>query len=262
MARRNLDLWAIVAVAGAGLALQWLAVVPGLRAAGGLALAVVCPGLALTAALFPGRLLAWPERVLFSLGLSLAAAILGAVLLNGTIWGLTTGVWAALFAGVTLAASLVAAWRRGAQPAQAEADPGARWPGPGLGWRPALLLGLAAILSVTALTLARTPPPAIDVLGYTLLWATPAGDASAPGINVGISSSELTTTHYRLTVTFDSRRFLDMPDITLDPGGKWERLIAVPAGQPGGLAEAVLYRLDAPTVVYRRVTLLRQAPGS
>ena len=104
MARRNLDLWAIVAVAGAGLALQWLAVVPGLRAAGGLALAVVCPGLALTAALFPGRLLAWPERVLFSLGLSLAAAILGAVLLNGTIWGLTTGVWAALFAGVTLAA--------------------------------------------------------------------------------------------------------------------------------------------------------------
>jgi hypothetical protein len=159
-------------------------------------------------------------------------------------------------------ASLVAARRRGDYSLDFSGKAPARLPQRKLEWSQWTLLGLAALLTVSAVTLARTPPPTTGVLGYTLLWITPAVDANTPGVRLGMSSSELQTTHYRLRVTLDSRLFLDLPDITLEPGGKWERLIAPPSGQPVRIVEAVLYRMDEPGTVYRRVTLLRDSPRS
>ena len=256
--RRNLDLWLILALAGTGLAVQWLTVTATMRTASGLALVVLCPGYALTMALFPERLPGWPERILFSLGLSLATAILGAVAVNLLPWGLQTGVWAGLFAAVTLGASLAAAWRRRGQPDEVPA----RLPQRNLGWSQWSLLGLAVLLTAGAVELVRTPLPTTGVLGYTLLWITPAGDASWPDVHLAMSSSELTTTHYRLRVTLDSQLYLDVPDITLEPGGKWERQIALSGGQPVRVVEAVLYRQAEPGTVYRRVALFRSLPES
>lgn len=249
---RNLDLWATVALAAAGLAVQLGPVPAAVRAVCGLPLVLLCPGYTLVTALFPGRLPAWPERVLLSLGLSLAVAILGAVALNGSPWGLQTGVWAWLFFGVTLAASPIGARRR--------ADPE-----PALAGRPQprprkehwALLGLAGLVTVAAVTLARMPGPVTGVLGYTVLWITPDVTPNASGVFLGMSSVELTPTHYRLTVTLDGRPILDWPAITLAPGEKWARAVELPQGQPGEIVEAVLFRLDTPGLVYRRVTLRR-----
>jgi len=257
VARRNLDLWVVLILAAVGLGAQWLPLPVPVRLIGGLALVVLCPGYALTAALFPGRTPGWPERVVFSLGLSLAVAILGAVVFNTTIWGLQIGVWAGLFAGVTLCASLVAVWRRSKN--AEETGPTATHQRR-LSWAPWVLLAVAGSLTVGALTLGHTPSAPNAVVGYTLLWITPAGDANAPAVRLGLSSSEFATTHYRLKVTFDSRLFLDVTDITLAPGEKMERVIPLPAGQPVQVVEAVLYRQDDPGTVYRRVTLLRTPP--
>src|SRR5438067_5670942 len=80
-----------------------------------LPLVLVLPGYALTSALFPGRSLGVPERLVFSLSLSLAIAILGGLALNLTPWGLGTDSWAVLVASITLVACAVALIRRRGQ---------------------------------------------------------------------------------------------------------------------------------------------------
>jgi hypothetical protein len=52
-----------------------------------LPLVLVLPGYAVTAALFPNRSLGVPERLVFSLGLSVAIVVLGGLLLNVTPFG-------------------------------------------------------------------------------------------------------------------------------------------------------------------------------
>src|SRR3954468_21171576 len=74
---------------------------------------LVLPGLALTAALFPTGALDVAERLLFSLGLSLAITALGGLVLQLTPWGLRPASWALLLGLVTLAAGAAAflRWR-------------------------------------------------------------------------------------------------------------------------------------------------------
>src|SRR5258708_19924598 len=67
-----------------------------------LPLVLVLPGYALTAALLPNRSLGVAERLMFSLGLSLAVVILGGLALNWTPFGLRAISWAVLLAGLTL----------------------------------------------------------------------------------------------------------------------------------------------------------------
>jgi hypothetical protein len=86
------------------------------------------------------------------------------------------------------------------------------------------------------------------------------GPDGAPDMNrvqLGLISSEFTTTHYQLQLKVDNRVILDKPDITLAPGGTWQLEMPLPPGQPGGTAEALLYRLDDPNTVYRSVLLRR-----
>jgi hypothetical protein len=188
-----------------------------------------------------------------TLGVSLALAILGAVGLNGSPWGLGTGAWAGLFGGVTVLASLVAARRR-----QAVSETiSIAMPQSGLGWSQWALLGLAGLLTVGAVTLVRTPRPVSGVVGYTTLWITPGAEPDTTGIRLGLNSSEFTTTSYRLTVSLEGRLALEVPEITLEPGGTWERRIELPEATLATVVEATLYRLDAPTVIYRHVRLRR-----
>lgn len=252
MTRRNLDLWTTVALAAAGVAVQLGPMPTAVRVFFGLPLVLLCPGYALMAALFPGRSLGWPERALFSFGLSLAVAILGTVALTWSLWGLQTGVWAGLFFGVTLAASLVGARRRAAQePVRAGR------PQPRLRIEHWALMGLAGLVTVAAVAVARMPGPVTGVLGYTVLWMTPdvapSGVPNVRSVHLGINSSELVSTRYRLQLTLDGQLILDEHDINLMPGESWERQIELP--QSRGMVEATLYRVDNPGLVYRRVSL-------
>src|SRR3954471_19437230 len=70
--------------------------------------ALVLPGLALTLALFPAGVPDGAERLLFSLGLSLAVTALGGLVLHLTLWGLRPASWTLLLGAITLAAGVAA----------------------------------------------------------------------------------------------------------------------------------------------------------
>src|SRR4051812_23489394 len=82
----------------------------------GLPLVLFVPGYALVAAAFPTDRLGNIERLLFSLGASLALAALAGLLLHWTALGLRPAAWAVALGNLTLIASLVTLIRRWRQP--------------------------------------------------------------------------------------------------------------------------------------------------
>jgi uncharacterized membrane protein len=221
-----------------------------------LPLALVLPGYALTSALFPRRTLGVAERLVFSLGLSLIIVVLGGLLLNLMPFGLRASSWAVLLSGITLAASAVALARRRGQSVSA---PGwLRVGNVGLTWRQGLLLGLAAVIVCGAIAVSIIGAGRQSYAGFTQLWILPAGsDNTKNAVSLGVSNMEATAMEYTLTVNLDGKVVEEWPSIDLNPNGKWEATLVLPqTGRAGAVrVEADLYRVDAPTTIYRHVVL-------
>lgn len=252
MPRYSGDLVTAVVVAATSGALTLLAPdTLAVRVVAALPLVFVLPGYAITAALFPRRTLGIPEQVLCSVGLSLVVVIMGGFALHWTPWGLQAESWAIFLFCVTLGASVIAGmrWHRGWSVAVTSLNIG-------LDSRQGLLLGLAALVVVAVVGLARTPMPPRGIQGYTLLWILPAGEGNPNAVRLGISNNEFALTEYSLRVLVDDQIAQEWPAIQLAPGQKWETTAVVP-GKSSSVVEALLYRLDAPNDVYRRVTLRR-----
>lgn len=221
-----------------------------------LPLVLILPGYALTSALFPRRGFGIPERLLFSLALSLVITVLGGLLLNLTPWGLRAGPWAVLLGGITLGAFAVAHLRRRGQ--SASTSGWLRTVNIGFTFRQGLLLGLAALIvcgavAVSIIGAERQPYP-----GFSQLWMLPAGGANPKNaVQLGVSNRESTTMQYRLAVNVDGKVVKEWASINLNPNEKWEATLLLP--QTGGVGtakvEADLYRTDAPTKIYRHVVL-------
>lgn len=221
-----------------------------------LPLVLVLPGYALTSALFPGREFGIQERLVFSLALSLVLVIMGGLLLNLTPWGLRAGPWAVFLAAITFGACAVALVRRRRQ--------GISNPGSipirkiQLNFRQGLLLGLAALIVGGAIALsiigaARQPYP-----GFTQLWMLPAGGSNPKNaVHLGVSNMELTAMEYRLAVSVDGKVVKEWPTIDLNTHEQWVATLLIPQTGHTGSAkiEAALYRMDAPTTLYRHVVL-------
>ena len=221
-----------------------------------LPLVLVLPGYALTSAAFPRREFGIPERLIFSLALSLVILVLGGLLLNLTPWGLRTGPWAVLLGGITLGACAAAFVRRRGQ--SISTSGWLRAGNIGLNFRQGLLLGLAGLIvcgavAVSIIGAERQPYP-----GFTQLWILPAGGANAKNaVSLDVSNMESTTMEYRLTVNVDGKVVREWPSIDLNPNEKWEATLLLPQTGQAGTAkvEADLYRADAPTTIYRHVVL-------
>lgn len=216
-----------------------------------LPLVLLLPGYALTAALVPGPALGLAERVLCSIGLSLAAAALGGLLLNLAPGGLRDVAWAALLGNLTLVASLVALVRRLRLPlAPARVAPP-------LSQTQALLFGLSAVLVCGAVLVARDGAVQRPTAGFTQLWMQPSGVPGQERVRLGLANMEPGATHYRLELHAGGDLAAAWPAIVLGPDQRWEEEVALPPALPGVTTplEAVLYRLDAPDTPYRRVTL-------
>jgi uncharacterized membrane protein len=82
-----------------------------IRGAAALLFVLLLPGWAITAALLPEKVFGFWERLAIAVGLSIAIAMLTGLLLHLTPWGIQTGVWWSLMAGITLIAGLVALGR-------------------------------------------------------------------------------------------------------------------------------------------------------
>ena len=248
MLRRSPDLLIICLAAANGVLAQLVGIPVGLRMVFGAPLLLLWPGYALTAALFPRWTQGWIERVIFSLGLSLMAGILGAVILNWSPGGLTSAAWAALAAGVTWTASLAALWRRRRIFTGISALPS-------IGSGQLALLALAGLMAVGAVSLSRAPVYPPDVQGYTMLSMTPETQGGSPQLHLAVRSAELTTQSYRLELTAGGATIAQWPDFWVAPGQTWETttvVVGVPtASNP---IEARLYRNEEPGTVYRRVS--------
>ena len=211
-----------------------------------LPLVLLLPGYALTAAAFPGAELSLAERTLLSLGLSLAATVLGGLALQWAPIGLAAPAWAALLGNLTLAACLVALVRR------LRVAPPAPRPGVLLQRRQALMLGTAGLIACTALLVAREGALQRQAGAVTQLWLLPAHQAGA--LQLGVANLESRPANYRLELSGAGDVLASWPSIALDPGERWEQSVTLPPSQSGVEdVRAVLYRLDEPGAPYRQV---------
>jgi uncharacterized membrane protein len=221
-----------------------------------LPLVLVVPGYALTAAVFPKRSLGVPERLVFSLGLSLVIVVLGGLLLNWTPFGLRASSWAVLLSGITLGAGVVALVRR-----QGQRAPTSRWVrfgGVGLAFRQGLLMGLAAMVVCAAIAVSRISAAQQAFPGFTQLWILPAGTANAKdALRLGVRNMEATATVYSLSVSANGKVVKVWRKIDLKPHERWEAILVLPQiGRPGAArVEARLYRARAPATIYRHDVL-------
>lgn len=236
------------------------------RAILALPLVLVVPGYALTLALLPRLRLGAGERLVLSLGLSLALAALGGFVLNWTPWGLRPQPWAVLLALTTLASGAVAGARR-AVPARVGVPEGRGAPGspvamhPSSGSRaplPALLLALATVVAGAAWWTARGGAVQQASAGFTQLWVLPAAGGDALTVRLGVHSREPAPVSYRLRLEVEGALIREWPAVTLDPGEQWEAVATLsPSQGAAGPIKAVLYRADAPATAYRHVLLWR-----
>lgn len=224
-----------------------------LRTIFALPLVHVLPGYALTSVLFSRQTLGLPERVLFSLGLSLALNVLSALILHWTPWGLQTWSWTVVLSSITLGMSALSLLR-GEQQVVAAPTPVTAHIGIGQG----LMVLLAVLVLGTALGVAGAPAPQQGLQGYTQLWLLPAGDENRDSVRLGVTNMEFAAVTYHLYLQVDGRTVQEWPAIGLKPGEQWEHRANLPSEASGASAvEAVLYRTDDPASAYRR-TLLRR----
>jgi uncharacterized membrane protein len=237
------DLAAATAAAAAAVVAVWS--IPDhlvvLRAVLAVALVLVLPGYALTAALFPTRSLGLPERLLLAVALSVSIAIVGGLVLNGVAIRLHERSWVTLLASVTTAAALVATFRsRDAAPRSQPRE----WARPSAYQLAAFAVALLLLGGATAL--GRAPLRAKHVAGYTALWLVQSdGDLA-----LGVRSGEQGATSYRVEMRVHdlvTRRW----SFRLTPGKTWQLRVRRPGQGP---VVASLYRGHG-SQVYRRVEL-------
>lgn len=233
----------LVILAATGLCLAAALLGPGpMRTPVAVALLTILPGAALTQLFFGRSLRDWTERVATTVGLGLAAIVLGGLLLNETA-GITRTSVACFAAGLTVAAVVAdAVLRLNAVEPSAPANPRVR-----VSILDAVLFAGAIALVVVAIGYARTPLSARGAQGYTVLWI----DSKAGNLELGVKSQELQRQRYRLDVT-DGRQLVHRWRIALSPGRNWGTSLG---SRPKGTAvSAVLYiRRAQGWVAYRRV---------
>ncbi|MFN8525918.1 MAG: DUF1616 domain-containing protein [Chloroflexota bacterium] len=248
------DLAAAVALALAAAVAALVGIGGPVQAVLGICLVVLLPGYTLVAVLLPPSSAGLPERVVLSVGSSLAIAAVGGVLLHLALLPVDRVTWTGLLVLVTLGLAGVGVLRRSRPPALDREAP--RPVEFSLAQTLPMLAGpfgaVLILLSVGAMALRSAANASAQ--GFTQLWMLP--DEANPGVvRLGIRSYEHRSSQFRLQLDAEDEVLAQWPSITLAPGETWETR-AVPSADlnPAVPLEATLYRGDRPDVVYRQVT--------
>ncbi|MGH3801256.1 MAG: DUF1616 domain-containing protein [Pseudonocardiaceae bacterium] len=243
-----------------------------LHIAAGLTLVLILPGSALTTALWPrrpegsgvgttlpGRAVGNLERLAWSLGLSIAVAVIGALLLNLLPGGLTRTSWLVLLGASAIVAAVVATARQHAvrqehNAVHVRAGQGWGWP---RNWQAAAFI-TAIALAGSALWLAHSSAASVSHPGFTQLWLIPQTNrnndiSSATRAQLGVHGYEPGSTRYRLVLR-SNNTLIATWSFTLTTDDVWQRMVDLPRGQQ---LAADLYRNDDRTP-YRNVVLHNQ----
>jgi uncharacterized membrane protein len=247
MFRKSFDLILVILITGlmAGLILTHAG-----NSALLLALALPCvflfPGYALVAAIFPENARQIVEQVTLALGLSLITVILGGFVLNWTPWGLSAEGWAVWVSGVTVFASGLALLRRRALPPMVPLLTKL-----GFSKLQMALFGLAAVVGLLAVQVARMGAFQQPTAGFTQLWVLPGDQAVSQEVRIGVSNMEGQAFTYRLCLSADAVAVGDCQEVTLEGGATWGANLEIPLAAQK--VEATLFRVDLPNVIYRYV---------
>lgn len=248
--RRNLDLLAVAAltiIAATVVLTSFGGSV--IRVAFGVPLALLLPGYALTAALFPRSTMGLTERLAITLGIGLAALAVIGVALNWTRPGLTPATWSLALTAVTLVAVLIAVVRRrgiGDEPFDLSSVRITGWQ-----WA---TFGAAALVLTAAILIARAG--ALDARGdgFTQLSMVPLSHSTRTDVQIGVTNRENSSVGYVLELVSGGQMQTSWT-IELRPGETWQTTTTVERVKAGTRTSALLYRLDAPQVPYRQVAL-------
>lgn len=219
-----------------------------LRALGGLVLVLVLPGAALVAALTRRR--PWAaEHLLLAVASSVAACVLGGLLLDRLPAGLTTATWALALAYATVATVALGALRPRRPLASAPLRPRrlARPTGRQLG-----LLAAAVALAAVAVGIARASEE--DTVRRTpvlQLWMLRSSSSPASTtLRIGVDAHHVAAAVYRLEV-----RSQGAPptvwQVPVEGPTQWRAIVEVPHGALRAV-DAILVADDQPGTVLRR----------
>lgn len=243
------DLLRVAAAALVCAAVCVLVPVTAVREIAAIPLCLFLPGYALTAAIFARTALPGPHRLLLSLTLSLAALVLGTLLLNYMPGGIRESTWVVFLLVVVLGGCILAGWRRSEGPRRASRPMSGAGVGIG-GW---VRLGAALLLAGAAIAIAWTPFNAENAVGYTQFWMLPGRTGD---FRLGVRSQEHDATTYRVVLDSGKRRTTVASGLALEPGqSRVFRLTTTPSRSgKGQQLTALLFLQDQPGKPYRRVT--------
>jgi uncharacterized membrane protein len=234
---------------------------PALSAAVGVPLIVALPGYAVTAAILPERALGVAERIVFTLGLSLALSALSGLLLHVSSLRLDAVHWS-LFLGLTTLGAVAVALSRSRAAARGDSirsDRISRLPsGIGISRGQGALIAMAAAITVAAVAMATHSAVNAPTPGFTQAWLD-STSPDAQSVTVGMRSSEHQTARFRVEMTVNGQPADQWPVITLRPGKQWRTTAHLPRVAPqGDQVQVFVYREGSPQV-YRRVQVWRKA---
>jgi uncharacterized membrane protein len=213
-------------------------------------LVLALPGYALAASLFPPRTISPAERGVYTIGLSIAVAAIGGLLIQLVV-GLDRQLWALFLAAVTIAAGLRGPRREGGQRS-------APWPRRMPRSLPIAALVFLASAVIAAMAIASAGNGLRDAqakIRFTDFWLLPdRGDDAPPGteaLTVGLRSHEGRPAHYKLKISREGVPFTS-ERLTLSAGEQWERAFTVAKVPKGASVLATLSRDGLP---YRSLDL-------
>lgn len=184
-------------------------------------LVLVLPGYALAANLFPPHSVSPAERGVYAVGLSIAIAAAGGLLIQLAI-GLDRDVWAALLAAVTIAAGLRGL--RGEDGQRVALSP-SQLPR-SLPVAVAIFLAAAVIAGMAIASAGDGLREAQAKIHFTDFWMLPEGDSGAPAtsvtVAVGLRSHEGRPARYTLVLSRGGAP-LATDHLRLRAGEQWER---------------------------------------
>jgi hypothetical protein len=189
------------------------------------------------------------ERVAVATGLAFCVPVIGGLLMAAAGLPLRRTAWLGLFAGVILVADVILFFRRrfGSQTSVGTRAQGWRLPP-----RQAAAFGVAAMIAICAVGLARVGAAVQHYPGYTQLWLL-RPNKTVSAVNLGVGNYEGRTMRYRLVLARNGHSAAAW-NLVLANGQVWRRS----EQYPGRYAISVnLFRLPDVSEPYRHVALNR-----
>jgi uncharacterized membrane protein len=206
------------------------------RATSGLPLVLLLPGYAALAALFPSRRFGAIERLVLSIGVSIAITILGGLLIHVTPWGLQHYSWVSLLGGLVLLGTAVAAVRRSDNFCLTMQS---------IRFKrvDAFVLGLALTVLVAGGAVAVYAAQYQYTPDYASLWMLPSEDVEN-SVRIGVRNGSWATT-YRLRIRTGDETIREWSSLSLEEEERWEVTVSLPSEiTEDNPVEALLYVED------------------